>query len=79
MVSGWTSFRVFSRVSWEPFEARFGVINLQFLEHVDIVLRTANIVQYERVWSKEILKKLHHDGMGFCAPPPLNLPNHSIR
>ncbi|KAL0631967.1 hypothetical protein Q9L58_009170 [Maublancomyces gigas] len=59
--SNWTSFRVFFRVSWEPFEARFGAINLQFREHVDIVIRTANIVQYERVWSKEISQKLQDE------------------
>lgn len=65
MILGWTSFRVFFRLSWEPFEARFGAINLRFREHIDIVIRTANIVQYERVWSKEILEKLQDEGMGF--------------
>lgn len=65
--SDWTSFRVFFRVSWEPFEARFDGINLQFREHIDIVIRTANVVEYERVWSKEILEKLKEDGMFFCA------------
>ncbi|KAL0632593.1 hypothetical protein Q9L58_008524 [Maublancomyces gigas] len=59
--SHWTSFRVFFRVSWEPFEARFDRINLQFRAHVDIVIRTANVVQYERVWSKEISEKIQEE------------------
>lgn len=67
MIADWTSFRVFFRVSWEPFEARFGAINLQFREHVDIVIRTANVVQYERVWSKEISQKLQDEGMMFVV------------
>lgn len=62
MVSGWTSFRVFLRVSWEPFEARFDSINSSFREHVEIVIRTANVVELERVHSKEALKALRNEG-----------------
>lgn len=64
---------MFFRVSWEPFEARFGAIDLQFKEHVDIVIRTANVEQYERVWSKEISQKLQNEGMFFRVPKGHNI------
>lgn len=72
ILSDWTSFRVFFRVSWEPFEARFDGIHLHFREHVDIVIRTANIVQYERGWSKEISEKLQEEGMISFTPDGFN-------
>lgn len=54
--TGWISFRVLLRVMWEPFELEFDVINLRFDDHVQIMIRTAGILEHKRLYSKELLE-----------------------
>lgn len=37
----WTSFRIFWRVNWVPFEAEFGTIESNFKHHLDALLHSA--------------------------------------
>lgn len=37
----WTSFRIFWRVNWVPFEAEFGTIKSNFKHHLDALLHSA--------------------------------------
>lgn len=41
---------------WEPFELEFDAINLRFDDHVQIMIRTAGIVEHKRLQSKELLE-----------------------
>lgn len=40
---------------WEPFELEFDAINLRFEDHVQIMIRTAGILEHKRLYSKELL------------------------
>lgn len=41
---------------WEPFELEFDAINLRFDDHVQIIIRTAGILEHKRLYSKELLE-----------------------
>lgn len=41
---------------WEPFESDFDAINVRFDDRVQIVIRTAGIVEHKRLRSKELLE-----------------------
>lgn len=41
---------------WEPFELEFDAIDLRFDDHVQIMIRTAGIVEHKRLQSKELLE-----------------------
>lgn len=65
---GWTSFRIFLRVMWEPFESEFDSINLRFDDRVRIVIRTAGVVEHTRLRSKELLKAQQKNGKTRKSP-----------
>ncbi|KAI5839052.1 ankyrin repeat-containing domain protein [Morchella snyderi] len=71
--SRWTSFRVFLRTTWEPFEENFNTLHSNFRNHVDIVIRTAAITEHERLLSKEKREaeekenKLRHDLLAWLS------------
>lgn len=50
-------------MTWEPFEARFDAINTLFLRHVEIAIRTAGIVEHERLRLKETLETRQNEGI----------------
>jgi ankyrin repeat domain-containing protein 50 len=45
MLLGWASIRVFIRVQWEPFEARFGMIDSSLQHHLEVLLHSAQALQ----------------------------------
>lgn len=47
---------------WEPFESDFDAINVRFDDRVQIVIRTAGIVEHKRLRSKELLETQQKDG-----------------
>jgi len=51
--SHWVSFRIFLRVTWEPFEEHFGSLNTRFRNNAEIVVRTANGAEHQRQRLKE--------------------------
>jgi hypothetical protein len=40
---GWTSFKVFFRMTWQPFEENFSGIKAKFLANAEIVTREAQV------------------------------------
>lgn len=56
------SFRIFLRVTWEPFQENFDALDSEFRSHVEIVIRTAAIVEHERLRSKEVLEAEKNEG-----------------
>lgn len=36
-------FRLFLKVAWEPFEEQFQSIETSFIEHINIIVRLANV------------------------------------
>lgn len=59
---GFTSFRIFSRVIWEPFELDFDAINHRFDDRVQIMIRMAEIGEHKRLYSKELLEAQENNG-----------------
>lgn len=47
---------------WTPFELSFGAINTRFLNHVEVVIRTAGIEEHQRLLSKETLEAQDKEG-----------------
>lgn len=41
---------------WEPFELEFDAINVRFDDHVEIMIRTAGILEHKGLHSKELLE-----------------------
>ncbi|KAA8902670.1 ankyrin repeat-containing domain protein [Sphaerosporella brunnea] len=54
--SRWVSFRVFLRITWEPFEANFNSLDARFRESVQIVMRMADIVEIQRQYTREAME-----------------------
>ena len=55
-------FNYFLRITWQPFEARFRSIEASFIQHVDTVIRLANVEQQEaNEMHPQILKWLPPD------------------
>lgn len=57
-LTGWVSFRVLLTVMWKAFEfeLEFDAINLRFDDHIQIMIRTAGILEHKRLQSKEVLE-----------------------
>lgn len=53
----WVSFRVFLQITWEPFEDNFNCLLSEFRNHVEIVVRTASIEEYEYLRSEKRLEE----------------------
>lgn len=62
ILSGWVSFRIFLRVTWEPFEENFNALSSRFRNNVEIVIRTADITEYQRRRSKEEIEAEEKEG-----------------
>ena len=47
-------FKVFFRLTWEPFEAQFGSIEARFSNHTIAVVRLASVYYQDRVLEYQI-------------------------
>ncbi|KAF8248643.1 hypothetical protein K440DRAFT_642062 [Wilcoxina mikolae CBS 423.85] len=57
----WVSFRIFLRVTWEPFEENFNALNSRFRNNIEIMIRTAGIMEYQRLRSKDEIEAEEKD------------------
>ena len=55
-VRQWNSIRIFVRVQWDPFEARFGTIEARFKENLDILLHSTQVLQLSTI--QDVLSKI---------------------
>lgn len=53
---------MFLRVTWEPFEEKFNVLNSRFRKNLEILIRTAGIAEYQRLHSKEDIESEEKEG-----------------
>lgn len=53
----WTSFRIFWRVNWVPFEAEFGTIESNFKHHLDALLHSATGVLLNNNFEAKLQEK----------------------
>ena len=56
------SFKRFLKVIWEPFEAEFESIEAQFIHHITIVIRLADVEHQNQIYTREVQDKQRQDG-----------------
>ena len=57
-----TGFRRFLKITWEPFETKFKPIETQFMDHVLVIVRTANATQTLQEYEYRAQRNLQAEG-----------------
>lgn len=63
ILAGWTSLRVFLRITWSPFEAEFDEIGVRMDSRMVAVMRTAAVTEVERVRGESKLRLVVEAGI----------------
>lgn len=57
-------FKLFLRLTWEPFEVQFQSIEARFIHHADIIVRLADVEHKSNYYKKEIQNNQKQEGEG---------------
>ena len=57
-----TGFRLFLKITWEPFEMKFRPIEARFMHHVLVIVRTANATQTLQEYEYRAQRNLQEEG-----------------
>ena len=61
-------FKLFLRLTWEPFEVQFQSIEARFIHHADIIVRIADVEHKSNYYKKEIQNNQRQEGESDLYP-----------